>query len=196
MDCKAFRELLDLYADNQLSPEALAAASVHLSECPSCRRVNEELLRLRQAVKTAVVQHPVPPALVANVHNISQPPWRKVLFNLRQHAANIFGGDSNAELHTGASDRTQRNVPFWRRRIALPLPAFALLLITVVALGIWITSLRRNSPAQAEIQPTKVPAVPAPSPESVGGMDLTRFDRGERAAVYKVERAGRGGAEQ
>lgn len=173
MDCKELRELLDLYSDGELSPDGMAAASVHLSECVSCRRVSEELLRLRQGIKEAVGQHQIPHELVKSVHGIYQTPWRRLFFK---------------------SNDKQSSEPFWKRRVALPAPAFALLLFAIIALGMWIVSTRRAAPAQADMKPKRV--LTAPALNENGGMDFTRFDRGERAAIYKVERTSQGDRQQ
>lgn len=78
MDCKEFREVLDLYADSELSPEARAAAGLHLSECHACRATTEELMRLRRALKEAVAQHQPPPELVEKVRRSLVPRRRRV----------------------------------------------------------------------------------------------------------------------
>jgi hypothetical protein len=48
------REVLDLYVDGELSPEATAAARLHLNECAACHQAARELLLLREGVKAAV----------------------------------------------------------------------------------------------------------------------------------------------
>lgn len=85
----------------------------------------------------------------------------------------------------------------WRRSIRLPVPAFALLLFAVVALGAWLMLLRQTAPAPAEAKPEKVlRETPAPTQGAQDKLDLARFDRGERAAIYKVRRTSQGGVEQ
>lgn len=76
MDCKEFREVLDLYLDAELSPEAMAAARGHLSECGRCHRVEAELLRLRQAVKQVVTQYQPPADLARRIRRPLRPAWR------------------------------------------------------------------------------------------------------------------------
>jgi predicted anti-sigma-YlaC factor YlaD len=76
MDCKEFRESLDLYADGELAPEAEATARVHLHECAACRRAEAELLRLRRALKRTVAQQEPPPELVRRVAALTNPRWR------------------------------------------------------------------------------------------------------------------------
>lgn len=79
MDCKEIREVLDLYVDGELSADAAASATAHLNECAPCRRTQEELLRLRRAVKLAVAQHRLPPDLAARIHSHLPSSWRRVL---------------------------------------------------------------------------------------------------------------------
>jgi hypothetical protein len=67
MDCKEFREVLDLYVDRELSAEATAAAGLHLGECGSCRLAADGLFQLRRAVKQAVNQNEPPPELVERI---------------------------------------------------------------------------------------------------------------------------------
>ncbi len=79
MDCKEFREVLDLYIDAELAPERMTAALAHLSECAACERAEKELLRLRRALKLAVSQHQPPDELRLRVRRLSQPLWRRLL---------------------------------------------------------------------------------------------------------------------
>lgn len=83
MDCKEFREALDFYTDGELAPETAAAARLHLSECPACRRAEAELLRLRRALKRTVAQHQPPPELVRRIEALTSPRWRRSLWQTR-----------------------------------------------------------------------------------------------------------------
>jgi hypothetical protein len=76
MDCKNIREILDLYVDGELSPEANARAEAHLAECVACRNTIARLERLRQAVKTAVGQYRPTAQLVDQVRQ-STISWRR-----------------------------------------------------------------------------------------------------------------------
>lgn len=80
MDCKEFREVLDLYVDEELSQEAMASAGVHLGECGACRRTTDNLLRLRRAVREAVGPDQPPPGLVNRVRRIASPSGRRIEF--------------------------------------------------------------------------------------------------------------------
>jgi hypothetical protein len=77
MDCKNIREILDLYVDRELSPEATVQAEAHLAECVECRNTVARLNRLRQAVKTAVGQYQPPTQLVDQVRQSTVLQWRR-----------------------------------------------------------------------------------------------------------------------
>jgi anti-sigma factor RsiW len=78
-----------------------------------------------------------------------------------------------------------RGAPLWKRRILVPLPAMAALLISILALGVWLISVRsKYQPADsAKIKPS---AVGARRPEEFG-FDPSRFDHGERAVIIKTK---------
>ncbi len=46
-DCKQMREVLDLYVDGELSPEATGVARLHINDCAACRPAERKLLLLR-----------------------------------------------------------------------------------------------------------------------------------------------------
>ena len=77
MDCKNIREILDLYVDGELSPEATIQAEAHLAECPACRNTVAALNRLRQGVRTAVGQHQPTSQLVDRVRQSTISRWRR-----------------------------------------------------------------------------------------------------------------------
>ena len=171
MDCKEFREALDLYVDEELSPDALAAAHLHLSECAACRDAERNVLSLRRALKVVVSKHQPPAELVRAVSEVSQPWWRKLL-RLRN------------------SPRETRAVrPLWRKQIALPAPIFMLLIMSLVGFGLWSTYLRtRQKPLPAGVRraTTAPERETSPAPEAM--LDFARFDQGGRASLYKERR--------
>ncbi len=77
MDCKNLREILDLYVDGELSPEATVQADTHLAECPACRNTLAGLNRLRQAVKTAVGHYQPTSQLVDRVRRSTISRWTR-----------------------------------------------------------------------------------------------------------------------
>lgn len=76
MDCKEFREAMDLYLDGELAEEAVAAADLHLGECMRCRRAHERLRELRRQLQGAVRVIPMPAALEARIRAQLFPAWR------------------------------------------------------------------------------------------------------------------------
>src|SRR5260370_4980247 len=76
-DCKNIREILELYVDGELSPEATVQAEAHLAECHACRNTAASLNRLRQAVRTAVGQYQPTPQLVDRVRHSTISRWRR-----------------------------------------------------------------------------------------------------------------------
>lgn len=88
-----------------------------------------------------------------------------------------------------------QNVPLWRRKIALPAPVFALVVVALVAFGAWSVFVRTNyqQTRQLDKRVSKAP-VEATANAEAGAMDLSRFDRGERAILYKERRSEMGGA--
>jgi len=77
MDCKNIREILDLYIDGELSPEATVQADRHLAECSACRSTVAGLKRLRQAVKVAVGQYQPTSQLVDRVRQSTISRWTR-----------------------------------------------------------------------------------------------------------------------
>jgi anti-sigma factor RsiW len=75
--------------------------------------------------------------------------------------------------------------PFWRRKIALPAPALALLALLFVVVTLWAV-LRR--PPQTVRQPSDTLSVKRPVEPAVNPFDLSRFDRGGRAVIYTTRR--------
>ena len=75
MDCKHLREVLDLYVDGELSPEATVQAEAHLAECHACRRAADGLQGLQQAVKAAVTQYQPSPQLTNLVRKSTLSRW-------------------------------------------------------------------------------------------------------------------------
>jgi hypothetical protein len=81
-----------------------------------------------------------------------------------------------------------RSVPLWRRRIALPAPIIAIVVVSWMVLGILFILTRATSPTPDGIR--HIGPVPGGALKTEAGeTDLSRFDRGERAMVYKERRS-------
>ena len=81
-------------------------------------------------------------------------------------------------------------VPLWRRRITLPAPVFSCMLLALLALVAWAVYTRaiRTAPSADEIQPAITKTENRAEPPRAN-IDLSRFDRGERAVIYTERRA-------
>lgn len=77
MDCKKLREVLDAYADHELSVDATAQAEAHIAECSACGRAAENLARLREAVRTAAGKPEAPLELIERVRSSVSPRWHR-----------------------------------------------------------------------------------------------------------------------
>lgn len=77
MDCKNIREILDLYVDGELSPEATVQAEAHVAECGACKRTVDHLNQLRQAVKATVGQYQPTSQLVTRVRQSTISSWAR-----------------------------------------------------------------------------------------------------------------------
>ena len=163
MDCKEFRQLLDLYVDGELSPEASFSALEHMESCVRCKRAHSQLLFLREAVKRVVKQSEPPSELVKKVKGITRSPWDR--------APRIAG-----------PPQPEARMSFWRRKISIPMPVFGLLVLTVLVGGIWFINTRRTSELTTKVVQRDV----SDRSTDLGAFDLTQFDQGQRAAIYKV----------
>lgn len=89
--------------------------------------------------------------------------------------------ESNASAERRAIKRilNSERVPFWRRRIALPVPVFSLIMLALFVLAAWSVYVRATRTAQIETVDSR---------PSQDGLDLSHFDRGERAVIYTTKR--------
>lgn len=186
MDCKEFRELLDLYVDDELSPEAMALASVHSAECESCRRAKAELARLQHTVKRVVSQYDPPAELVESVRSVSHSRWRKTSFQLKK-LTGLFTFQALNRRRVVNGNSTQAKTPLWRRQIALPVPVFILLLIGFVFSGVWLAVIRKTNQPLEAINKSRSDVTRSNAAQDE--TDIARFDHGGRAAIYKVRLA-------
>jgi anti-sigma factor RsiW len=95
--------------------------------------------------------------------------------------------DASAQRQVLRNIPDNERVPFWRGKIALPVPALALMLLLFVALSLWATYLRVSKLPQPTA--TSQPAKPSGNQsDSTNTFDLSRFDKGERAVIYTTRR--------
>ena len=156
MDCTEFRERLDRYVDGELSGADAAEAREHLKGCVSCAKAEAGLRHLRSSLKRVVNRHHPPPALE-----------EQVLRSLRSRQR----VPAEAALVESRRDRT----PVWRAKVAVPVPLFALLVLSIFALAGWLVFARGRATT--------------PRRETSGGSFYSRYYRGERASIRVVRRA-------
>lgn len=153
-----FTEKVSLLLDAELTPEDALRVKEHISACHACQQAHDDFLRLRREIKA---------------YDFQPRPF--------------------AQARTLARILNMEKLPLWRRSVNIPVPLMALMLAIIVGLGVWSVTLRRTSRSaqskdvQEKASPVKV--LPAQTEVVEGsGVDFSRYDHGERAAIYKVRR--------
>jgi anti-sigma factor RsiW len=80
-----------------------------------------------------------------------------------------------------------RRVPLWQRHVTLPAPVFALVVMAVLVIVTWALISRGLRQPASDLRVTKLPAQTTESRR--GGIDLSTYDHGERAVIYKMRRS-------
>src|SRR5687768_8388709 len=119
MDCK-FTEKISLLIDGELTDDDARQIQSHVSACSLCQQAQEDFLLLRAEIRD-----------YQSEFDIS---------TQRQRLRNLL---TNGSLLKG------ERLSFWRRKIALPVPALALMVLLFVALSLWAANLRAAKPPQA-----------------------------------------------
>jgi anti-sigma factor RsiW len=154
MNCK-FTEDISLLMDGELNVEQARQVQSHLSACAICQQVQADFLRLRQEIQNYQSAFDT---------SAQQQALRRIL--------------NNQTL------RDNKRSSFWSRKIALPVPALALIALLFVALSLWAVFLRSSKSKQSpEIISHKGAIEPAINP-----FDVSRFDKGGRAVIYTERR--------
>lgn len=91
--------------------------------------------------------------------------------------------DASAERRAIKQILNSERVPFWEKRIALPVPVFSLVMLALFALFAWSVYIRATRPARIERA-----TAPVNNQAPQDGLDLSRFDKGERAVIYTTKR--------
>jgi hypothetical protein len=83
----------------------------------------------------------------------------------------------------------RKKMPFWRKRILIPAPAFVLFLFVLIAIAVWAIYERdsRKRGATAINDPVrKTPVERQPQQNAMSEISLSRFDKGGRTEIYTV----------
>lgn len=82
---------------------------------------------------------------------------------------------------------SRKPTPFWRGWISLPVPALALFIILLIALGAWLISSGRNSRTLEDTaKQSPVKNVASETGKTTAAFSLARYDAGGRAEIYVV----------
>jgi anti-sigma factor RsiW len=110
--------------------------------------------------------------------------------SLRQQIKSYeFEPDREARRQALARILASEPVSLWRKKLALPVPIFALVMLTMMVFAGWAIFLRATpKPLPPGIRPVNKAsdAMPAPAPQN--NFDLSRFDHGQRAEIYTARR--------
>ena len=96
-----------------------------------------------------------------------------------------FKPDPFAQKRALENIMNSESVPLWKRRIAVPAPAFALLIIALISIVIW-SALQWAEPQQTG---DRIRFLKGETRAPETGLDLSRYDGGGRAVIYKTSRS-------
>ncbi|PKN34103.1 MAG: hypothetical protein CVU61_10085 [Deltaproteobacteria bacterium HGW-Deltaproteobacteria-19] len=150
MTCKEIEERLSAYLDNALPADERRRIEDHLPSCPSCLKAAEDL---RKTV-----------GLVHELEEVEPPPWlsQKIMTRIREEAA---------------PKRGILRTLFFPLHIKVPIQAFAMVLVAVLAFQVYRTGEPERQALDLPLPPARIEekaaapeaarkaAEPAPSPE-------------------------------
>lgn len=99
-------DTLSAYLDREMESPWRELIERHIESCPDCRQAVQKLLRLRQLL-----------------HADREPDYRSSIERLRER------------LRIFSPDRRPGSEPFWKRKVAMPLPAAAAAVFLILCLG-------------------------------------------------------------
>lgn len=110
--------------------------------------------------------------------------------SLRQQIKSYeFAPDSLARRQALARILAGEPVSLWKKKLALPVPLFALAMLLMMVLAGWAIFLRAApQPTPAGIRPVDQVDDASRAPTSPKSFDLSRFDHGQRAEIYTARR--------
>ena len=98
----------------------------------------------------------------------------------------------------------RKTTRWWEKKIALPAPAFALMVLVMLALLSWSLFVRPVATGPVATGPgttgpgalDRATRLPVGEQPAAGEQDFSRYDHGERAVIYKARRTPAGNLEQ
>jgi|WetSurMetagenome_2_1015567.scaffolds.fasta_scaffold189458_2 anti-sigma factor RsiW len=148
MNCEWYEEQISALIDHEVDDAQSAEIFSHLGTCPSCR----SFLASTQRLRTILANHAdtVPATLDARIRSISR--------------MKVFGGVASI-LH--------RRMAWWKHQVAIPAPAFALLLLMLLMSAASVFGLLRKSSLHSEAQTPSVVYIMSLSPIEVEAQRIT-----------------------
>jgi anti-sigma factor RsiW len=127
MECDKIQEILPAYLEGLASPAESEMVSSHLASCPECNSTVKALMKSQK--------------LIANLEDVEPPPWLKTRIMAR-----LEEGIEQEEAE-GWSFRRLKDLLLYPLKVKIPLQAFAVLVVAVVAVYVYKTT-------QPELQTT------------------------------------------
>jgi anti-sigma factor RsiW len=140
MNCEWFEEHISALVDHEIDDQQASAVFAHLGTCPSCRTFLAALQKIRLAMPATI--EVVPASLDARIHAIP--------------------GEQQTKAESASI--VQRITAWWKHRLAIPAPAFALLILMLLMSAAMIVGLLRSSPTHADMQSSSVVYIMSLSP--------------------------------
>lgn len=88
----------------------------------------------------------------------------------------------------------RKPIRWWKKKIALPAPACALIALVILAMLAWSLFVRKGATEPGAVNQARKPSVSDQPDESQP--DFSRYDHGARAVIYKARRTPAGNLEQ
>jgi anti-sigma factor RsiW len=142
MNCVQYEEQISAYIDHELDDAQTAALFEHLGVCSSCRTFLTITLQLRSTLSAHTTT--VPATLDERIDSLGR------VGPLRQRSA-----------------MAHRAAAWWRHRLAVPAPAFALLVLMLLGGAAAIIGLTQAHPPQIPSQTSSVVYIMSLSPIEV-----------------------------
>lgn len=165
MSCE-WTEKISQLMDDELAAEEMRRMKQHLFSCPICRQAHQEFVALRERLQSYQSYQ-----------------------GSDQHAAAVFARQQ--ALRRILASRPAR---FWQSPVVLPVPVVMGAMLLVIALVAVISLIRWRQDERRMSQPPGALRIVKPGEQSQdaavlpGQIDFSRYDKGERAVIYKTRR--------
>jgi anti-sigma factor RsiW len=153
MNCEWYEEQISAFVDHEIDDQQGAAVFMHLGTCSSCRIFLASLQKIRSTIPVTLEE--VPASLDARVRAI---PGRE-----------LKKGD--------LASIVQRTAAWWKHRLAIPAPAFAVLILMLLMSAAMIFELLRTPHSYTDTQSSPVVYIMSLSPIEVQAQRIDESPR-------------------